>query len=112
MITQDNTVDTIRASSGALNLLSTDLAIDTAGKGLAIREGTNGRLGQATLVGGTVNVANTTVTANTRVFLQRMTAGGTVGNLTYTVSAGVGFTINSDSATDTSLVNYLLVEAA
>lgn len=66
----------------------------------------------ATLVAGTVTVANTTVTANTKVLLSRKTIGGTTGDLSYTVSAGVGFTINSSSATDTSTVSYMLAEDA
>lgn len=68
------------------------------------------RAGDATLVAGTVTIANTTVTANTRIMLSRKTAGGTLGNLTYTISAGVSFTINSSSGADTSTVSYMLVE--
>jgi hypothetical protein len=67
------------------------------------------RTGNATLVAGTKAVADASVTANTIVLLSRKTAGGTLGNLTYTVSAGVGFTINSTSGTDTSIVSYHLL---
>ncbi len=62
--------------------------------------------GNATLVGGTIAVADTSVTAGSIVILGRKTIGGTAGNLSYTVSAGVGFTINSSSGTDTSVVSY------
>lgn len=81
-----------------------------AGKGLQLKSGTGQRAGNATLAAGTVTVANTTVTANTLVFLTRKTAGGTPGNLTYTLSAGASFAINSDSASDTSVVTYQLIE--
>lgn len=67
------------------------------------------RTGNATLVTGTKAVADTSVTASTVVMLSRKTAGGTLGNLTYTVSAGVGFTITSTSGTDTSVVSYHLL---
>lgn len=87
-----------------------NLVADVAGKGLVIREGANARMGQATLTAGTVTVANTSVTANTRPFLSRMAAGGTTGQLSCTVSAGVSFTITSSSGTDTSSVNWLLIE--
>jgi hypothetical protein len=36
-------------------------------------------MGTATLVGGTIAVANTSVTANTRIFISRSTTGGTEG---------------------------------
>jgi hypothetical protein len=62
------------------------------------------------LVAVTVTVTNTLVTANSVIILARKTAGGTIGNLTYTVSAATSFTITSDSATDTSVVSYLIVE--
>jgi hypothetical protein len=62
----------------------------------------------ATLVGGTIAVADTSVTANSVVFLTRKTIGGTAGNLSYTVSAGVGFTISSSSGTDVSVVSHLV----
>jgi hypothetical protein len=71
----------------------------------------NTRAGNATLVGGTVTVANTTVTANTKILLTRMTAGGTPGELTYTKINTTSFTINSASGTDTSVVSWWLVES-
>jgi len=69
------------------------------------------RSGNAVLVGGTVTIAAPTVTSATIVSLTRKTIGGTVGNLSYTVSAGVGFTINSSSVTDTSTISWLLVRS-
>lgn len=62
--------------------------------------------GSATLVAGTVTVADVNVTASTVVSLSRKTATGTVGTLTYTVNAGVGFTVTSTSNTETSVVGY------
>jgi hypothetical protein len=62
--------------------------------------------GNATLVGGTIAVADTSITANSIIILGRKTIGGTAGNLSYTLSAGVGFTITSSSGTDTSVISY------
>lgn len=87
-----------------------NLLIPTAGK-LSIQSGANQRAGNLTLVGGTKTVANTTVTANTIVILTRKSTGGTIGfAVTYTLNAGVSFTVTSDNALDTSTYSYLLLE--
>lgn len=88
----------------------TTLTMAAAGL-LSISSGTNQRAGNLTLVGGTQTVSNATVTANTIVMLTRKTSGGTIGTaITYTVSAGSGFTVNSDNILDTSTFSYFLVE--
>lgn len=98
--------DSADADITAANLIS-----NTAGKGLQLKSGTGARGGNAVLVGGTVTVTNTTVTANTLVLLTRKTSGGTIGTaITYTVSAGASFTINSDNILDTSTFTFMLVE--
>lgn len=88
------------------------LNLGGAGGGIAIAEGANARMGVAVLVGGTVTVDNTSVTETTRVAPFRQAAGGTLGNLAATVDPGVGFTIDSDSAADTSTVAWVLFEPA
>jgi len=95
---------------GATTISGGSLTIGTVGYGVAIKEGATGRMGTATLVGGTVTVANTTVTANTRVFISRSTTGGTPGHLSTTQIASTSFTVNSSDAGDTSVVNWLLFE--
>lgn len=89
-----------------------DLIANTAGRGLKVKEGSNARMGVAVLVGGTIAVSNTSVTANTRIFLSRSTTGGTTGDLSYTLIAATSFTINSSNAADTSTINWMLVEPA
>ncbi len=73
--------------------------------------------GTAVLVSGTVTVSDTTVTANTRIFPDWMTEGGTAGvRMKVTRSAGVSFTLTAVDAagatvtTDTSTIAYLLIE--
>ncbi|WP_399142146.1 glycosyl hydrolase family 28-related protein [Streptomyces sp. NBUA17] len=88
------------------------LNLGSAGGGIAIAEGANARMGTSTLAAGTVTVANTSVTANTRVLPFRQAAGGTLGHLSVTKNAGVGFTITSSSNTDTSAVAWVLLEPA
>jgi len=84
----------------------------TAVSGLAVKEGTTAsRMGTATLVAGTVTVSSTSVTASTRIFLTAQSLSGTPGALGISArTSGTGFTIRSSSATDTSVVAWMLVE--
>jgi hypothetical protein len=90
---------------------SVGLSILTAGLGLAIKEGSNARSGTSVMIGGTVTVSNTSVSANTRIHYSRTTTGGTVGHVSTTQVNGTSFTLNSSSATETSTFNWFLVEA-
>jgi hypothetical protein len=87
------------------------LNLGSAGGGIAIKEGANARMGVATLVAGTVTVANTSVTANTRIWLTTQDDAGTPGFLRIsTRTPGTNFTILSSSNADTSTVAWMLVE--
>lgn len=67
------------------------------------------KIGSATLSAGTVTVSNPYVQPTSTIILSRKSIGGTAGYLSVgTVVAGVSFIINSSSATDTSVVNYLI----
>ena len=78
---------------------------------LSLLDGTNKRMGQAVLVAGTVSVANTSITANTRVFLSHANTSGTLGHLYVSARvASTSFDITSSDAADTSTVNWLLIE--
>jgi len=65
---------------------------------------------EATLAAGTVTVANTAVTAATRILFNRHVAGGTTGNLSYSITPNVGITFTSSSNTDTSTITYHVVQ--
>jgi hypothetical protein len=87
------------------------LIAGTVGGGLSIAEGANARMGRSTLVGGTVVVSNTSVTAASEIFLTCQTPGGTPGFLRVSArTAATSFTILSSSGTDTSVVGWLIVE--
>ncbi|MCX4969388.1 glycosyl hydrolase family 28-related protein [Streptomyces sp. NBC_00654] len=88
------------------------LNLGSAGGGVAIKEGANARMNVATLAAGAVTVANTSITANTRVLPFRQAAGGALGHLSVTKNPGVGFTITSSSNTETSVVAWVLFEPA
>lgn len=101
----DNGVDQIQ-SAGHISTV-------TAGIGFKIKEGSNAKMGVATLVAGSVVVANTSVTASSRIQLTSNADGGTPGWLRVSArTAGTSFTITSSSGTDTSTVAYLIMEPA
>lgn len=86
-------------------------SVTKLGVGLNVKEGVNGKQGVATLVGGTVTVSTTSVTANSRILLTTNTVGGTAGFLVVSARvAGTSFTILSSSGTDTSVVAYQIFE--
>lgn len=95
-------------------VLSGDFKINTAGKGLFIKEGSNAKMGTATLNGVTaVTISTTAVTANSRIMLTTQASGGTVGApYVDTRSAGTSFNIKSTGAADTSTVAWMIVEPA
>lgn len=96
---------------GALVNPGRDYALSVVTTALRIMEGTNARMGTATLVVGTVVVNTTSVTANSRIFLTAQNTGGTPGALRVSARvAGTSFTITSTSATDTSAVAWVIIE--
>jgi hypothetical protein len=65
--------------------------------------------GEATLVGGTIQVAETRIAATDRIMLSRKTTGGTAGHLAISaLVAGATFDITSSSGTDTSVIAYTI----
>lgn len=83
----------------------------SSGKGLSVKEGSNCKQGTATLVAGAVTVSNTSVTANSRIFLTSQADGGTPGFLRVSARvAATSFTITSSNGADTSTVAYLIME--
>lgn len=90
-----------------------NIIVDTAGKGLQIKEGSNAKMGTSVLVAGAVVVANTSVTASSRIFLTSQVDGGVPGFLRVsTRTAATSFTITSSSVADTSTVAWMLIEPA
>ena len=101
------------ANAGDCTASAGNVIINTAGKGLRVKEGSNARMGTATLAGGTISIANTSITATTRILYNRITTGGTVGHLRIASrSVGTNFVITSSSGTETSTVDWFLMEPA
>jgi uncharacterized protein YcfJ len=101
-LTGDVTGNLVGDITGNLNAFKIDVDV-TGGDPIA---------GTATLVGGTVTVLTTKVTASSIVLISRNTPGGGVGNLSVPVAsivASTSFVINSDSGTETSTINWFIL---
>lgn len=95
----DNGTDALQVS-GSTNL-------DGAVK---ITAGSNKALNTGTLSGGTATISNTTVTANSKIFLQYYGAVTNAGSLTVSsVSAGTSFTVTSTNASDANTFWYFII---
>lgn len=64
---------------------------------------------EVTLVGGTKDTANPLILTTSLIFLTRHTPGGGLGHLSYDVSVAGVLTIDSDDATETSTISYLII---
>lgn len=100
------TLDSLTISGGGL-------IVSVAGNSLTIKGGSNAKIGSGTLVGGTATISNTSVTTNSKIFLQDTSTSITnVGVLTVSSkTAGTGFVVTSTLALDTSTFDYWIVEA-
>lgn len=105
-----STVIASMTATGVFNVAG-DIRLNAAGSGLQVAEGANARMGTVNLTAGTATVANTSVTANTRIFLTIQSVSGTLG-IPYVDGrvAGTSFTITSTNSSDTSTIAWLLIE--
>jgi hypothetical protein len=116
-ITDATTTDASLRTLGGLSVtkdeyVGGDIVLATVGKGLNIKEGTNARMGLATLSAGAITVSTTAVTANSRIILT--TQGGTLTNIgapyVSARTAGTSFTISSTNVLDVSDVAWVILE--
>lgn len=87
---------------------SGNLTFTTAGVGIVIKQGANGRTGQFTLTGTTaVTVSNTSISTTDIISISLSVVGGTVGAVPAikTITSGTGFTV-AGTVGDTSTYNY------
>lgn len=98
-------------ASGNLLQVAGNISATAIGSGLRVKEGSNAKMGIATLVAGTVSVSNTSVTANSRIFLTAQNSSGTPGFLGISArTASTSFDITSSNGADTSTVAWMIVE--
>jgi len=115
MIEQEGLIAPSFQDGNGAGLVNGELQTAVVGKGLRIKAGANGRLVQnaGPMVGGTVVVANSSITANTVVLLSHRGDGAGVGFIYESRAArvaGVSFTVDSTNVADTGHFDYLLIE--
>lgn len=110
---QDGSVIT---SPGVLGYVAQPAALDVAVSGGPLASPRTIPIGvpalasaSVTLAGGVATIANAAITANAIVKVWNIGTGGTVGALSVTLNAGVGFSIHSTSGSDTSKVYYEII---
>lgn len=87
-----------------------NVVASTAGKGLQVKEGSNAKQGTGTLALGTVTIANTSVTANSRILITgtSINSSSAIGSLRVTSkTAGTSFTVTSLSTVGTTVTGDL-----
>jgi len=108
-----NAGTSMTATLGNITATNGNLVMGTLGNKLVIPAGTNASIGTSVaMTTGSVTISTTAVTAASKIFLTRNTVGGTLGNLSVpsaSIVANTSFVINSDSGTDTSTVNWLII---
>lgn len=88
-----------------------DIDIDTEGAGLKIKEGSNAKLGAATLVGGSVTVTTTAVHSTSRVFVTANSSSSGHGALwVENVVAETSFDIKSTNILDDAMVAWVIFD--
>lgn len=95
----------LTSTLGNITATNGNLVLGTAGNKLSIATGANASTGTATLVGGTLTVNTSAVTASSLVHIWRQSIGATgaaaLGQLTVgTITAGTSFVINAVQAAD------------
>ncbi len=103
----------ITATAGNITATNGNLVISTAGKKLSIATGANASIGtSAAMTAGAIVVSTTAVTASSIIVVAHNTLGGTPGAVSApsaSIIAGTSFAIASSSNTDTSTVNWWIV---
>lgn len=98
--------------TGDVNSSTGNVLVSTLGKGLQVKTGTNSKIGTVALVLGAATVLNSSITANSRIFLTSQTDGGTPGFLRVsTKTVNTSFVITSSNALDTSTVAWMIMES-
>jgi hypothetical protein len=118
-----NSIERMRIMSGGNVLIGTATddgvhLLQVAGSlkcvSLDITAGSNTKTGSGTLAAGTVTIANTSVTANSKIFLTPTSSSATTSGVlaVTTITAATSFVVKSSLATDVATFSYFIVETA
>lgn len=111
-----NRLEVVATNSGDVKVLTGDLMIETAGKGLKIKDGANSKIGVTTAFPGggtnTVTVSTTAVTANSIIFVAAQSGAGTIDPKLWVsaITAGTSFVISSGDNSFVGTVGWLIVD--
>lgn len=98
--------------NGTQGQFNGSVSVTAVGAGYRVAEGANAKQGVATLSSGVAVVSNTSVTANSRIFLTAQD-NNSVGILRVSArTAGTSFTITSSILTDSGVIAYQIFEPA
>jgi len=117
--TNGTSTTNIRAGSGGVNVTG-NLSLTTSGNQLRVKGGAAADfIGTVTLTAGGASILNSAITANDRIFLQRINSNTSTatGDLIYTIIPSTGFDIfsvdpsspGSDITADVSTIAYFIV---
>ena len=113
----NSTVTLSFGAQGSITLLPTtkvdvqsNLEMSIVGKTLGVKGGAGSRCGIVNLSSGTASVAIPSVTANSIPIAVYATQSGTNGQLSVSVSAGVGLNFDSGNPLDNNSVFYFVIE--
>jgi hypothetical protein len=84
-------------------------SFEIIGNKFDITAGTNKAVGTVTLSAGSVTVNNTTVTANSLIFINIKGSSVNGGIYRYSIVPGTSFTITSSNGSDANTVGYLII---
>lgn len=99
--------------TGEAGVTTGDVSINTLGKGLKIKAGSNGKAGTFTANGSTAVVVSTTaVTANSVIVYGLKTVGGTPAGKPYesAIVPGTSFSVKA-AVGDTSVYNWMILDS-
>jgi hypothetical protein len=101
------------ATAGDFTATNGNLVLSTAGNKISIATGANASIGtSAAMTAGGITILTTAVTASSKIFVTHNTLAGTPGAVsapTASIVAGTSFAIASSSNTDTSTVNWWII---
>jgi hypothetical protein len=109
--------ETLRiTSTGDTKVVKGQLSVETAGKGLTVKAGTNAKIGvTGAFPGGgtnTVTVSTTAVTANSIIFISAISGATTIDPKVWVsaITAGTSFVISSGDNSFTGTIGWMIVE--
>lgn len=108
-----STTPAVTLTLGAITPTSVVASGNVSAVGLRVTEGANGKQGVTTLSGGASVVSNTSVTADSRIFLSVQSLGTVTVPTPIAVTArdvGVSFTVTSSNVIDTSVIAFEIFE--